>query len=509
MIIALVLYICLSATLNGITADSKPEDGVTEELGKGINLRKTNLLGDFQESEASVFEPLPSNCFIKKKLHYSGSNFDYYASTKAFYSKMAFGAGLDASLESTFTLGATLSSVVQKTGSKESKVSGMSLNVRALTEKILVKKDCLDDDDTSTLRKHLVKDLEQLPLKFEKPWFANSWKAYHVFLEKYGSHVVTSVKRGASIRQTTFAESSKSYSQRDFEVKSCVKLAGPTSVGKVGVEACANVSKSEVSNATKMNTVDKLVIRGGTKETRNALYKKRTEELIEKLLNEAGESNSAVEHTFRSIWNILQGRFEIGSDNYIRAVNLQYYYLGYLNYGCRFKESGGVHIQKFDYTRGSSKDSPEFECSLAAEGCHSGDDCHYKPIWCSCYGKSCVRHKTVKQDSGISKVTGDANSDTDWGWHGCDWKVAGSWCECYNDNRDTRKQVWRMPSRDATRKGAVHGGHHKSANPDQAQVDPYQDQDQDQDQNPDHADQDEDKNQDQGREAEEKIDRMF
>ena len=115
MIIPLVLFIWLTATFRAITADSKPNnnpDSVTDELGKGINLRKTNLLGDFQENEASVFELLPSSCFIKKKLYYSGSNFDYYASTKAFYSKMAVGAGLDASLESIFTLGATLSSVV-------------------------------------------------------------------------------------------------------------------------------------------------------------------------------------------------------------------------------------------------------------------------------------------------------------------------------------------------------------------------------------------------------------
>ena len=324
MIISLILFGCLTTTFRGIRADSKP-DSATEELGKGINLRKTNLLKDFQEREASVFEPLPLSCFIKKKLHYSGSNFDYYASTKAFYSKLAVGAGLEASLESTFTLGATLSGDIQKTDSKQSKVSGTSLNVKALTGEILVKKDCLDDDEISTLTKKLVKDLEGLPLTIDKPWLANSRKAYNVFLETYGSHVATSVKRGSSIKQTTFAESSSSYSQRDFQVKSCLELAGPTNVGKVGVKACANVSKSEISKATKMNMEDKLIIRGGTKETRNALYKKRTEDLIEKLLNEAGESDAAVEHTFRSVWDILQSRFPTGSENYIRAVNLQYY----------------------------------------------------------------------------------------------------------------------------------------------------------------------------------------
>ena len=492
MITLPVVSLFLAATFRGITADESESKAYsnTGELGKGINLRKTNLLGDFHEGEASVFEPFPSTCFINKKLHYSGSNFDYYASTKAFYSKMAVGAGLDASLQSTFTLGATLSSVVQKADSKESKVSGMSLNVRALTEKILVEKDCLDVDETTALKKSLVKDLERLPLTFEKPWLPNSWKPYDVFINKYGSHVITSVTRGASIRQTTFAESSKSYSQRDFQVKSCVSLAGPTSIGKVGVEACANVSKSEISNVTNMNTADKLIVRGGTKETRNALRKQRTEELIEKFLNEAGESDAAVEHTFRAVWKILQSRFEIGSDNYIRAINIQYYYLGYLNYGCHFKESGGVHIQKFDYTRGSYKESPEFECSLAAQGCYKDRDCHYKPIWCSCYGKSCVRHKSVKQDTGNTKLTGYANTDEGWGWYGCGWKLAGSICACYNADIGQRKVAWTMPSRDAPRKGASHFVHQTSMNPNKDHLQhPYQE------------DQNEDKNQGEDRDA--------
>ena len=467
MLYPLLLFICLTASFRGTRAESG-DSSDTEELGKGINLRKTNLLGDFQENEAKVFEALPETCFKRQKLHYSGSNFDYYKSTKSFYKHMAAAAGLEASLESTFTLGATLNSVIQKTESKESEVSGLTLNVRALTEKILVKKDCLDNVETSTLTKRLVKDFENLPLAFAHPWVANSWKAYNVFLETYGSHVITSVTRGSSIKQTTFAESSKSYSQRDFQVNSCIKLAGPVSATKVGVEACANVSKKEESKASDMSTVDKLIVKGGTKETRNKLMNDRSKELIEQLLNEAGESDASVEHTFRSIWDIMQSRFDTGSENYIRAINLQYYYLGFLNYGCRFKESRGVHLQKFDYTRGSSKESPEFECSLAAEGCHHPDDCGYRVgIWCACRGKSCVKYKSEKQDTGSSKLTAYANTQYDWGWHGCDWKVAGFTCDCYNNNIGFRKQVWRMPSRDVPQKDVPHHVSGESENPDE------------------------------------------
>lgn len=83
-------------------------------------------------------------------------------------------------------------------------------------------------------------------------------------------------------------------------------MAGPTTVGKVGVKACANVSKTEISKATHMNTEDKLIIRGGTVNTRSALRTSRTKELIEQFLNEAKDSNEDVQHTFKSIWNLLQ-----------------------------------------------------------------------------------------------------------------------------------------------------------------------------------------------------------
>ncbi|KAK2573129.1 DELTA-alicitoxin-Pse2b [Acropora cervicornis] len=98
-----------------------------------------------------------------------------------------------------------------------------------------------------------------------------------------------SIKSGASIKQTTFAQSSESYSERDFQIKSCVSLGGPTSVGEVGVKACGNISETERNRVSNMNTQVKLIVLGGTKNTRNALHSQITKELIEKLMNEADE----------------------------------------------------------------------------------------------------------------------------------------------------------------------------------------------------------------------------
>lgn len=339
--------------------------------------------------------------------------------------------------------------------SRKSQVQGLSLVIKALTLKILVKKDCLDGNEISLLNRHLVQSLERLPVSIKRPWLASSWKEYEDLLKTFGSHVITSIKRGSSIRQTTFAEASASYSEKDFEVKSCLRLAGPNDIGKLCIDACTNISEEEIINANLMETSDTLIVRGGKNKTRKALLKKRTQTLIEEFLNEADETDQPLDHTFRSVWGILQSRFRAGSDNYIRAVNLQYYYLGYLNYDCPFITSGGVPLQMFHYNTRSTEQSPDFACSLAAAGCHTNKDCHFRPGRCVCRGKSCISHRFIAQDTGISRLIAYINSDEDWGWHGCGWKpgLAGFDCICANGNTATRREVWRMPSRDASVKG--------------------------------------------------------
>ena len=216
-----------------------------------------------------------------------------------------------------------------------------------------------------------------------------------------------------------------------------------------------------------MNASDKVFVLGGNLDTRNKLLKEvtRTAEEIQKLLNEASKSVS-IEHTFVTIWNILQTRYETGSPNQIRGLILEYYFLGFLNYGCPYVASGGVQIQKFDHTESSNKTFPEFECTIAKEGCHGDKDCHYKHIWCSCYGDSCVSHKTVKLDNDVPKTTAHPNYDTDWGWGGCKWKVAGSYCDCYNTNRDRRERTWPLRIRDAVaHKARSHRGHLEAKDP--------------------------------------------
>lgn len=439
----------------------------TAELGKAINLPKINILEDFKEREASIFETFPTECFKKEKLNISKSYYDYFESTKAFFSKLATQTGLEASLESTYSLGVTLNSITRSTSEEESNLSGISLTVESLVEKLRLDKDCLNDEKYN-FKKNFEDDLKILPLKINQPWLKNSWRKYHDFFDKYGTHVISSVTRGSKIKQMSFTKSSKSYSERELQVKACLSLAGPSSFGKVGVSACTNVTNSEASKASDMSTTDKRIVRGGRSETRNKLLHDMSKELIQQLLNEASETHSSVQQTFRAVWRILQSRFTSGSDNYRRALNLQYYYLGYLNYGCFLKESKGVILQKFDYTKHSNDEHPEFECSLAKEGCHRDDDCSYRfGPWCACRGDTCVRYVRDEKDSSGCKVSAYPNVGKfgDLRWFGCDWYALGTYCGCYNKNLNERKVVWPCPTKDvASKKAPRHHGHHHKAN---------------------------------------------
>ncbi|XP_022779049.1 DELTA-alicitoxin-Pse2b-like [Stylophora pistillata] len=456
--LALLLYLTLA-----FSEAKKADKGETGGLGKIIFLPRINLLADFQEKENSIFDPLSPKCITKKTLKSSSSKFHYYKSTKALYKSLATESSLSASLTSSFTLSATVSVATKSKSSEKTEVSGISLIMQALTEKIYVDKECLLSSKRSSLKEEFKKHLKTLPLKIEKPWLHHSWKAYSDFLETYGSHVITSEEEGSRFQQMVFAESSESYSERDFQVRACISAAGPTSYGKLDVAACSNVSESEKSEATKMSTSETRFVRGGLRDTNSALTNgKASAELIKKLLNEAKKSPSPVQHTFMPIWIILKSHFISGDDddvdNYVRATNLQYYYSGYLDYGCYYSTSGTLQIQKFDYTEQSTSRYPEFEWTLAKEGCHDDDDCHYiVGVWCSCLGDSCVHYSSEKRITGQIKETAYINRHT-WDWKGCDWKIWGSVCECDNKDRNKRKVVWHLPitSKDAG-KHKAHG----------------------------------------------------
>lgn len=94
--------------------------------------------------------------------------------------------------------------------------------------------------------KTFLESFQSLPFTIRERWSSSVWKPYDVFLRTYGSHVITSILVGSSINQMAFAETKHSYTERDFQVKSCMSLGMPLDV-PFGFSMCSGVSTSEKS----------------------------------------------------------------------------------------------------------------------------------------------------------------------------------------------------------------------------------------------------------------------
>ena len=287
----------------------KAEPSVTSRgaLGQGFEIHKEDLLTkQFKATGAKIFEDLPmDDCTKTDKLAAIQKDDSYYSSTESIYQSISTNTKVSGSLKGAYTLGASVEAVTNNVASGETNIQGMSLNLKAYALSSALKKDCIIN---KPLVKSFVKDFEALPKKVEQPWKLSSWRKYNAFLKKYGSHFVRESISGSSIYQYVFAKSDKKFSQKDFTVKACLSLAGPTNAGKAEVSACSGVTKKDIEKSSSQSMVNKLVVRGGKSETRADLSGELTAEQINKFMKEAETDPSPIQYHFHPIWTLLKTR---------------------------------------------------------------------------------------------------------------------------------------------------------------------------------------------------------
>lgn len=54
---------------------------------------------------------------------------------------------------------------------------------------------------------------------------------------------------------------------------------------------------------------------------------------LQKFLKEANLTDQPVNQQFESIWDLLKTRY-IGTPHFAKAINMEAYYLGFMNMGC-------------------------------------------------------------------------------------------------------------------------------------------------------------------------------
>nr|P58912.2 RecName: Full=DELTA-alicitoxin-Pse2b; Short=DELTA-ALTX-Pse2b; AltName: Full=Toxin PsTX-60B; Short=PTX60B; Flags: Precursor [Phyllodiscus semoni]BAF46273.1 sea anemone toxin PsTX-60B [Phyllodiscus semoni] len=437
LLTAFVVLTDLGATedTEKVEVKAKPSKTSRGAIGQGFELHKIDLLSkELQGTGAQVFEELPvEECTTDNKLGTIQKDDTFYSNTESLYNSVASNSKIEPSLKGPFTLGTSVGAVTNNIVSEKSEIQGLSLNLKAYSMIHALKQDCINK---KPLAKDLVSDFEALDREVKKPWLKPSWRKYKVFLEKFGTHIVRETMSGSSIYQYVFAKSSESFKQRDFKIKACLSLGGPTQVGKLGISACSDVSKKDVEESSGKEMVKKLVVRGGKSDTRVDLTGELSKNQINKFLKEATTDPSPIQYTFYPVWTILKARY-IGKEHYAKATNLEQFYKGYLNFDCAYEKSEkGLELQKFELAEDSDPDAPTYVCKLGPEGCHSDDDCESDDlIYCACCGDSCIRYNnTVLLSTGDTKKVAFINDvDDEFRDHGCGRK--GLKCKCKEENK--------------------------------------------------------------------------
>ena len=101
-----------------------------------------------------------------------------------------------------------------------------------------------------------------------------------------------------------FSQSEQNYDERSFTARACVAFTGGTNISKTSISTCAGITQEEAEASSFLEVATRLIIRGGTKETRSKLYVKRSGELIAQFLAEANWEEP-IGYSFTAVWTLL------------------------------------------------------------------------------------------------------------------------------------------------------------------------------------------------------------
>ena len=427
MMILIVLSTVVVLLGHGVHASGSP-------IGNIFYIPNYNLLGEDITGGYPVFQNLAENCLGHSNNSIIDTTTTYYKDTEAFYSSLSSSTSLSAELESDFTMGVSLDFASKSISGEQRTVSGSTFIAFSKVSQEFFKPVCLEKEYLSD---QIVETFENLNETIQSPWLASSWAGYQNFLQKFGSHVVMEVFYGSSLYQHTFAQTSSGYSEKQFAIKACVDLAAPTQAAVIDIGTCSGLTKEDINSVSNIQTSSQFVARGGSDSTRAELFSNRTKELIGQFLAEARSTHQPIQYKYTPIWSILKNIY-FKTEHFPKAMNLEAYYKGYLNYGCQYSKGGNMELQKFTYSNNSIPGQPTFQCSIAPEGCQVDEDCHYRVSHarCECRGDSCVRHFNSTLNTGTERTTARINQAPGWKGPGC-----GHTCGCSYPNR-VRQVVW-------------------------------------------------------------------
>ena len=324
-------------------------------VGRAVYLPDYDLLGDDMSGGYPVFKALPKECVTVSHNPIVDSSSTFYEDTSTFYSSFGTESSISGELQVDFSLSSSLDATTKSISGSDRTVRGTTYHSYSKVSSDFLQMSCFGEELNDNLRN----DFEALAAAIDNPSPESSWSAYRAFLTTYGSHIIREVFYGSSFYQHAFSDSKKEYTQKELNTKACASFG----FGIANTSVCNGITQEDINAISSLTMSERFIARGGTDQTRTQMYANRSAELISKFLNEAHATHQPIQYKFIPIWVILQNQY-LGTDHFTKAINMEAYYKGYLNYDCAYR-TDNVVLQKFEHSDQSTPDYPMYQSVLS------------------------------------------------------------------------------------------------------------------------------------------------
>jgi hypothetical protein len=310
-------------------------------IGGAIYSPATNLGKPIAAGQAKqIFADLEKDGCVVQDPDYSGDSTGQvhtWTSTSDYFGYVKSDTSLSGSLANEAVMSASLEAVANRTVTTATKIAGSSYEYHAYKKLFALVDDCVTGrNGKGALAPDLIDAFNTtLAYPVSNPDEIASWENYDLFLRKFGTHYVDSLKTGVRYRRYTFLRTYAKTTESSLAVAACVSAEGVSPAGEVSVQGCQGIDKKERSAVKLSDYTDSPSAYGGNEELRNKLSAgaKVTPDLLAEFADTADADQDGVQYNLAPVWQLLYARAKTPEDRN-KALTLQAYFEGFVASNC-------------------------------------------------------------------------------------------------------------------------------------------------------------------------------
>jgi hypothetical protein len=231
---------------------------------------------------------------------------------------------------------------------------------------------------------------------------------YREFLTTHGSHIVTSNVFGAAFYTYASTTTKRKNIERLTSAGACLALEKKAGEKPGHVVMCANYTKTEREEASKMAFQTEMFSAGGNSALGRRAVMDPTSAKLELFFNSTLDESDGqpIESTYQPVWLVLLAINQpkcvkgdaVACSNVQRAYLLEATYQGLMAYGCSHETSSNNHTYQVLKYKKKISGARAIGCWQKKTGCtESGSDCHVGGAGtvCYAYGASTFEPKQI------------------------------------------------------------------------------------------------------------------